>query len=488
MAYASSQIRRDVSTNWNPTTVLLDGELGFESDTGQLKIGYAGITWGSLRYQGATGLGNVLIVDQVNGNDSTASIGGLPYKTVEAALNGTTGATGTTVWVMPGTYNLTAGLSLSNQMALRGLNTQTCALQMLGVTGDTTLLKMGENCRVEDLSLRLGSTDHHKLVGIEFGGTSAQTSKLRTSVLTVDNSGASDGGSSNVSGILCSGTGAYNESTFSFNCVKGSTINVKSNGDGIKRGILVNNSNQVSVRDTNIYVATPSVGTLLGSYVGVETDDAGGSGSIELRTSSISGPKQLVPKTFDSSDILQSHPTVITNPSYLASPGIQIGPGVDLVNKAAGQKPFTTYNYPTTIYYGLRGFIKDGTTPGTTGYLWPGTQAVSNQFPDTTSPAAFYRIQQPAILSGINIHANTPTSANGGVTFSVFHSPGGTGITLLSDYTFGLTATQIDLSYYNTTHNFAAHFKFSIFIYFHCIFFLFFILPQSRETLRSGFT
>jgi len=457
MAYATSQVRRDVSTNWNPTTVLLDGELGFESDTGKLKVGYAGITWGALGYvQGLTGLGNVLVVDQVKGDDSTASIGGLPYQTVEAAIDGTSGTTGTTVWVMPGTYNLTHGLSLSNQIALRGLNTQTCTLQMLGVTGDTTLLKMGENCRVEDLTLKLGSTGHHGLTGIEFGGTSTQTSKLRTSVLTVDNSGASDGGSSNVTGILCSGTGAFDESTFSFNCVKGSTINVKSNGDGIKRGILVTNSNQVSVRDTNIYVAKPSVGTLLGSYVGVESDDAGGTGSIELRSTSIGAPKQLVPKTFGSSDILQSHPTVITNPSYLASPGIQIGPGVDLVTKSAGGNPFTTYNYPTTLYYGLRGFIKDGTAPGTTGYLWPGTQAASNQFPDTSIPAGYYRIQQPAILSGINIHANTPTSANGGVTFTVFRSPGGTGMTMLSDYTFGLTATQTDLSYYNTTHNFAS--------------------------------
>jgi hypothetical protein len=56
MAYATSQVRRDVSTNWNPTTVLLDGELGFETDTGKLKVGYSGITWGSLGYvQGATG-------------------------------------------------------------------------------------------------------------------------------------------------------------------------------------------------------------------------------------------------------------------------------------------------------------------------------------------------------------------------------------------------------------------------------------------------
>jgi hypothetical protein len=60
------------------------------------------------------------------------------------------------------------------------------------------------------------------------------------------------------------------------------------------------------------------------------------------------------------------------------------------------------------------------------------------------------------ILSGINIHSNTPTSENGGVTFTVYRSPGGTGITLISNYTFGLTATQTDLAYYNTTQDLAA--------------------------------
>lgn len=56
--------------------------------------------------------------------------------------------------------------------------------------------------------------------------------------------------------------------------MKGSTINVYSNGPGNKRGILVSGSNQVSTRDTNIYVAAPSY-TLgpTGSYVGVETND-----------------------------------------------------------------------------------------------------------------------------------------------------------------------------------------------------------------------
>ena len=426
---------------------------GYDGITGQYLAsdGDGNVTWKKV-----PGLGNVLIVDQVYGNDSTASIDGLPYQTVEAAIQGSSGTTGSTVWVMPGTYNLTSGLSLYNDTALRGLNTQTCIIQRLDVTDTSTLLQMGENCRVEDLTFKLTSAEHNALTGIRFEGTSTQTSKLRNSVITVDNSAASVDGSSNVCGIVCQGTGTFSESTFSFNCIKGSTINVKSNGYGRKRGIYVSQENQVSIRDTNIYVATPGNTGSTGTYVGVETNDSNELGSIQIRSSSIGAPKQLNPQTFTSSDILQSHPSVITNPAYLASPGIQIGPGVDLVTKSAGGKPFTTYIYPTTLYYGLRGLIKDGAAPGVTGYLWPGTQAVSSSFPDITIPAAFYRVQQPLILSGINIHSNTSTSASGGTTFFVFRSPGGTGMTLLSDFTAGFTATQTNFSYYNSSHDFAA--------------------------------
>jgi hypothetical protein len=393
----------------------------------------------------------VLLVDQVNGNDST--VGG-PYQTVEAALNGTSGTTGTTIWVMPGTYNLNSSLVLSDQIALRGLNTQTCTIQMLNVTGNTTLLKMGENCRVEDLSLKLGSTGHYNLTGISFAGTSTQTSKLRTSVLTVDNSGATAGGLSEVIGVACGGTGPFAESTFSFNAIKGSTINVRSNGAGKKRGILVTGTNQVSTRDTNIYVATPTDTGSTGSYVGIEIVDPvapGLTGSIQLRTSSISGPKQS--GSYTSSDILQSFPPSITNPSYLSSGGIQIGPGVDLVNKAAGGKPFSTYIYPTTIFYCGKGTASNNAA----GYLWPGTVTFAgggSSYPDVTTPPARYRIQQPAILSGLSVSCNSLTSPH---TVTVTVCKGATGGSLLSNPTaFAVTLTSVvkEATFYNASVDF----------------------------------
>jgi hypothetical protein len=133
---------------------------------------------------------------------------------------------------------------------------------------------MGNNTRIEDVTLNLTSAGHHTLSGINFGGPSyTQISKVRTTVINVNNSGASEAGTSEVTGVLCNGTGSFNSSTFSFNSLKGSTINVLSNGKGNKRGILVSNSNQVSTCDLNVYVARPTNVGSQGSYVGVETND-----------------------------------------------------------------------------------------------------------------------------------------------------------------------------------------------------------------------
>ena len=322
---------------------------------------------------------------------------------------------------------------------------------------------MGSYCRVEDLTLNLsctGSQDNVSLVGIEFsdvdGVATTQTSKLRTCVLNVDNSTMDVGLTSDVTGILASGTGSLSRSTFSFNSVKGSTITVKSNGGGLKRGILVSRSNQMSTRDTNIFVAAPSDTASTGSYVGVETNDLTVSkeGSIQLRSTTVGVvPPDVLVDNYTASDILQTTPATINDPTYLASSGIQIGPGVDLVTKTAGGLGFTTYLYPTTLYYGLRGNLNVGAT---SGYLWPGTQAVSNSFPDTTSPPAYYRAQQPFILSGMNAHLTGVAGTGHNVTVKVRRTPFGGSIADVTGYSVTFGAAENDKSVYSTSQTFGA--------------------------------
>jgi len=422
---------------------------------------YSGDIFPSSRYPGILGynasgakppqLCNVLVVDGVNGNDSSASVGGLPYKTVNAAVAAAT--SGMHVWVLPGIYELTAGITIPTGVSIRGSSVQTCVLQMTNVIANTTLVTMGESTRIEDLTLNLTSGGHYTLTGIALPGTTSQTSKVRTCVLTVRNSAASVGGSSDVTGALASGTGALSPSSFSFNSLKGSTINVYSNGGGNKRGILVSSSNTLTTRDLNVYVAAPTDSTSTGSYVGIETNDATANqyGSIQLRSTTVGTFTSSISGT--NSDILQTTPSSIISPAYLASAGIQIGPGTDLVTKTAGGKGFSSYVYPTTIYYGLKGNV----TSAGTGWLWPGTQAVSaGAFPDPGLPAAYYRIQQPCILSGMAVGLNVSCGGTNSLTILVQKTPAATGVKVDTSYTLTLSGAAISGSFYNASVNFAA--------------------------------
>lgn len=418
----------------------LTGVTGATGPTGP--TGATGATGGT-GSTGATLLGNVLRVDAVNGNDATATRGGLPYATVQAA--NAASIAGDTVWILPGTYTLTSGITITPGTSIRGISVQTVILQ-LTATANTTMITMGENTRLEDVRVTLTSTGHYTLTGIQFPGTTTVTAKLRTTVLTVDNSTAAVGGSSIVTGVLCSGTGTLSSGSFSFNCVKGSTINVYSNGGGAKRGFLVSGTNIATTRDTNIYVRQPTDTASTGSYVGVEAADTSNLGSVELRATTVGVTSPTAGQAYTASDILQTNPATIINPSYLASAGIQIGPGTDLVTKTAGGRGFSTYIYPTTVYYGLKGDLKSGTSAG---YLWPGTQEIkTNIFPDTTIPEAYYRIQQPCLLSGMSAGLNIAPGTGNTVTLLLKYTPvGGTMTSTVFTVTFG--ATDIVKNFYD---------------------------------------
>jgi hypothetical protein len=244
---------------------------------------------------GLPSFGNVLVVDTVNGNDSSGAVDGIPFKTIGAAITfiNTYSLTGVTVWIMPGTYNLSSGITIPSTCAIRGMNTQTAVIQWVaGTTSNPTLLTMGENTRIEDVTLKLTSTATSGVVtGVNFPGTTSKTAKIRTCVITVDNSSvAASATGPDTYGVLSNGNAAPSASTFSFNAIKGSTINVLSNGAGQKIGLYMpsGSSNQFSTRDTNIYVAAPPDTSSIGFYCGVHTEDL--VSQIQVRSTSIAGP------------------------------------------------------------------------------------------------------------------------------------------------------------------------------------------------------
>jgi len=364
-------------------------------------------------------MGLVARVDSINGNNTTAIIGGLPFLTIQAAIAAIGAATGITIWILPGTYTLTAGITIPSGCSIRGISVQTVIIN-LAVTVSTTMITMGTNTRLEDVTCNLTSnTNGVNLTGIEFPGATGTTvtttsAKLRTMVMNVNNNGVTTGSTSNVFGINCTGVvalGITTTSLFNFNCIKGSTISVLSNGAGTKRALLVSGANTATVRDSNFSVAAPTIGTSTGSYVGVETNDVASLGTVQIRTSTIGCVLPIAGQTFTASDILQTTPATLTNPTYLASAGIQLGPGVDLVTKTAGAKAFSVYSYPLNIYYGLIGTLSHNisSTPPLS-YLWPGSLFVSNNanatYPDKTTPPAYFRIPQSMILAGMSASLN----------------------------------------------------------------------------------
>lgn len=349
--------------------------------------------------------GNVAIVDSVYGNDSTGSMSGSPYKTIEQALSHI--SSGQTMYILPGTYSLTRSLQLPDGISIHGMSAQTTIIEMVDVS--STMITMGENCLIEGLSLKHSGNDIRCIL---FNGTSSQTSKLRTLYIYVTTYT-----STNATGIEFAGN--YLSNSFSLNSVKNCIIHIYSDGAGIKRGILVSGSNIVSIRDTNVYVYEPSSDST-GSYVGIETNDSSNIGTIQLRNSTIGVVLPSSDASYSASDILQTTPNTISDPTYLASPGIQIGPGTDLVSKSAGGKGFSTYVYPTIIYYGLKG----DTAEKNSGYLWPGTQKASGDFPDTnTITPAYFRVQQPSIISGLSAAIDTSPGTGNSVILSIHVTP-----------------------------------------------------------------
>jgi hypothetical protein len=344
-------------------------------------------------------LGNTLVVDAVNGNDATGAVNGLPFATPQGAIAyiNAHALTGVTVWILPGTYNLPSGITIPATCSIRGLSTQTVVLQMLGVVAPTTLVTMGENTRLEDVQLKLTSSNPaaSTLIGINFPGQTAQTAKLRTSVVTVDNSAVATASSTTVYGVHLSGTNVATDAVFSFNCLKGSTVNVLSNGGGNKRCVYISASSQSSTRDMNFYMAAPVDAASTGSYVGVECNSA--TAQIQLRSAAVRGAPDA--GSYTGSDILQTLPA-----TQVVNAGIQIGPGTDLNTKTAGGKAFSTFVTPSTLNYGFKGNV-----PNATNYYWFGTLSGA----DATQ--VFTRFQQLTLVNGLSATLRTPAGGGAGV-------------------------------------------------------------------------
>ena len=322
--------------------------------------------------------GNVLLVDAQNGNDTTASRNGLPYSTINAAASNLT--TGDTMWVMPGTYQVVQTIELPTLTSIRGVSMATTQLEMLN-TNSTTMFVMGNSTRIEDVTVRMTPiSGDSNVTAVSFPGSTAQSARISGCSLTLDTTGVT-AGTGNVYGVYADGSNASSPGNFAFNAIVACSLNVYSQNTGRVNGMLLVNSTIMSTRDVNIYVSSSTTGC------GIETVS---SAAVILRTTAVSGGVN---------DIKQTSGT------------IQLGSGSDLINRTTGGLPFTSFLYPTSVFYGVQGNIFSN-SQSLGGYLWPGTEAaVKNagknlQYPDTKP--VYYKPMQSTIVYGFTANLILP--------------------------------------------------------------------------------
>jgi hypothetical protein len=298
-----------------------------------------------------------------SGNDSTATIGGNPFQTINGAISAILASNlqGITILVYPGTYDEIVTLPEGN--SLKGISAATVILSK-NVSATTTLLTMSNNTSIEDVSLQLTSASHVGLIGIAFPNTSTQSASARGVNVTIDNTAAGISGTSNVYGVHSFGTGLP---SIGISNLDDSSVTVRSAGLGNKRGILVNVSAQ-KFNCRNSVIQTANSGGA-GSYIGAEVNQTGA--FLNLIGCTVGG---------QTADISQSAGT------------LTIG-STQLMNATANTLGFSTYGQPTIFVWAQPGVIGLGTN-----FYRPGTAAL-------TSSEVVMRISQKCIVKKLNIRS-----------------------------------------------------------------------------------
>jgi hypothetical protein len=351
-------------------------------------------------------------VDAVYGNDTSAALDRyrLPFLTISAAL--LLAAAGENVVVRAGAYN--ESITLPSSVSLTGAGTQCVTIQRLGVSAPTTLVTMGTNSRLENVTCLLSSSGDHDLIGVDYPSGTSISSKVRSAVITVTSTSAA---APTILGLRSSGASATSYS--SANPVARSTVNVVSAGTGVSRALLVNGANRFSVRETILYAS--GAGTNL---IGMECNHA--SAVIEVKTSTLGGVLY---------DIARTAGTIL------------IGSTIFL-NNNTNTNSFTALTQSSATTFGIIG------NPGsnTTYNLVPGTILIGNL------PATAFQIPVPSptiLFSGIIRYTGT-IGVGVSVTFNVYKNASVSpsfSITLNSgENTKQLTTTSVNFLNGDTYH------------------------------------
>jgi hypothetical protein len=356
--------------------------------------------------------GNTITVDAVYGDELVNSEQRYtrPFKTIRAAL--AVARAGDIVFLTAGEYDIlelslvtisygyVGPIVIPAGVSIRGAGTKVCSINALNVTVAATLITMGSQSRLEDVTLNLSSAANVDLIGIDFPSGTPQTANVVSCILRVISTGTG-----NVTGIRSEGTSSTESS--SSTAVHSSIISVYPNGSGTNRCILVSNSNRFTLHDSHLYVNGSGA-----NNVGVETTVAGA--ICELKTCTVSSATTNVVKS-SCHDILRSYGQIILT-------------STELSRKDAGTQSFTSTSTPTTLTFGMIGnpvrnrryYLIPGPSPinwisNTENTLWEPTRVFPNLWNNSavvfTLTLAFTGVISAGESITFNIHKGTASGA-----------------------------------------------------------------------------
>lgn len=311
---------------------------------------------------------NTIVVNQAAGNDATATagLGSVPTQTIGRAMQLANGlAGGAQVVVFPGTY--AEAVVMPDNTRLQPMLDNSVTVSQSGATGPTDILTLGNNCSVWDLNLTATVTGHFQLRGAVFGTSTG--SKIQQVSISLDNSAAGPGGTSNVYGVHNSGPGS---TAMLGAMMRQCNVSVNGSGAGNKRAHLNDGAGLTTLIDSTLYATRGAGATPTGTYYALETTGVTGCSAL-VQTTLLSG---------DDADLSQSTGTIVLAPPILRNGG-------------ANHLGFLTTQHQPTFQ-----FAGSGTLPTGTLHLKPGYGAATAF--ETQVP-----ILQTCVLKDLYVHLNT---------------------------------------------------------------------------------
>ena len=187
--------------------------------------------------------GNSLFVDAVFGSDTTGQRqrADLPFLTIGAA--NTAAQSGDTIFVRPGTYSMTTGITVTSGVTISGISADgmsTPLITALNQTASLTLFTMSASSFLANLKIQMtfgAAANGNTLIAVLFPGTTSTTAQIMDCLITVDETSIAAGSTSLGFCVESTSTGTP---TLDFNNVIACDLAIITNGANANNQTCIN--------------------------------------------------------------------------------------------------------------------------------------------------------------------------------------------------------------------------------------------------------